>query len=364
MSGRTLGYALLGSAAILALLVLAWLAVSGARGGGIVLGLILLVVLAGPLAVAGVVVLQRQPAEAAAEAAFASKRRVLEADRLFRGEIAPELRQLARQPGLPASRLGDLADDLERSTYDTPEWYDAVQLGDNDVAMLKRYEDLVWDRVRSLRDHAAAGQSTADLGPQVRELEQALDQRRDLLVRGRRAPVAPPSVLLRAGTPAQGQDAIESVAIGDAITSSDGTDYLVEGVATYFAEGQTWKLAHLVPSGPSLKDRWLYVGPAGLGLGLLDEVEAPSANQTLSVGGRDLPRIATGTATVNVESRAGSARGVLVTFARYASESALGLVENWPEGARHAYVGTLIKPTDLEVWPATVSPAGPSSPGP
>ena len=66
----------------------------------------------------------------------------------------------------------------------------------------------------------------------------------------------------------------------------------MEGVATYFAEGQTWKLAHLVPSGPSLKDRWLYVGPAGLGLGLLDEVEAPSPNQTLSVGGRDLPRIA------------------------------------------------------------------------
>ena len=90
MSGRTLGYALLGSAAILALLVLAWLAVSGARGGGIVLGLILLVVLAGPLAVAGVVVLQRQPAEAAAEAAFASKRRVLEADRLFRGEMTAE----------------------------------------------------------------------------------------------------------------------------------------------------------------------------------------------------------------------------------------------------------------------------------
>src|SRR5438270_160293 len=69
MTGRTLAYSLLGGAAILTLLMLAWLAVSGARGGGIVLGLILLVVLAGPLAVAGVVVLQRQPAEAAANAA-------------------------------------------------------------------------------------------------------------------------------------------------------------------------------------------------------------------------------------------------------------------------------------------------------
>src|SRR5918912_4274287 len=105
MAGRTLGYSLLAGAIVLALLLLAWLAVSGARGGGIVLGLILLVVLAGPLALAGVIVLARQPAEAAAEAAFASKRRILEADRLFRREAAPELRQLARQPGLPSPRL-------------------------------------------------------------------------------------------------------------------------------------------------------------------------------------------------------------------------------------------------------------------
>jgi hypothetical protein len=361
MTGRTLAYSLLGGAAILTLLMLAWLAVSGARGGGIVLGLILLVVLAGPLAVAGVVVLQRQPAEAAANAAFTSKRRVLEADRLFRGEMAPELRQLARQPGLPGSRLDDLAADLERSSYDSPEWYDTVQLGGDDVATLKRYEDLVWDRVRSLRDHAAAGASTSDLAPRVRELEQALDQRRDLLVRGRRAPSAAPSVLLRAGEPAHGLDAIRNVAVGDAVTASDGTDHLVEGVATYFAEGQTWKLVHLVPSGPSLTDRWLYIGPAGLDLGLLEEVQVPPTSQTLCVDGRDLPRLAMGTATVDIDSRAGSARGVLVTFARYASDTAMGIVENWPEGARHAYAGTSIKPTDVEVWPATARSAVPGS---
>jgi hypothetical protein len=199
MGGRTLAYALLGGAAVLALLVVAWLAVSGARGGGIVLGLMLLVVLAGPLVVAGLVVLQRQPAEAAAEAAFASKRRVLDSDRLFRREVAPELRQLARQPGLPAARLADLAEDLERSTYDSPEWYAAIQLGDEDVQTLKRYDDLVWERLRLLRDRAGAGASAAELERDVRELEQALDQRRDLLLRGRRAPAAPASALLRAG---------------------------------------------------------------------------------------------------------------------------------------------------------------------
>src|SRR5919206_2086137 len=170
MRGKTLGYSLLGGAGVLTLLMLAWLAVSGARAGGIVLGLMLLVVLAGPLAVAGLVVLRRQPAQAAAEAAFASKRRVLDSDRLFRREIAPELRQLARQPGLPAARLADLAEDLERSTYDSPEWYEAVQLGDEDVQTLKRYDDLVWERLRLLRDRAGAGASAAELDQGVREL--------------------------------------------------------------------------------------------------------------------------------------------------------------------------------------------------
>ena len=355
MGGRTLAYAPLGGAVVLALLILAWLAVSGARAGGIVLGLMLLVVLAGPLAVAGLVVLRRQPAEAAAEAAFGSKRRVLDADRLFRREVAPELRQLARQPGLPAARLEDLAADLERSTYDSPEWYAAIQLGDDDVETLKRYEDLVWDRVRLLRDRASAGASAAELDQPVRELEQALDQRRDLLIRGKRAPTVAPSVLLRAGAPARGLDAIRGLAVGDAVTL-DGADYLVEGVATSFAEGQTWKLLHLEPADAGHTDRWLYVGPAGLELAVLDEVEPPARDDQALVfphpQGRDLARVSEGTATVDVHSRAGSARGVLVRFVRYAAPAAVGLVERWPDGAQHAYLGRSIHASDLEVWPA------------
>jgi hypothetical protein len=337
MAGRSLGYGLLAGAGLLALLMIAWLAVSGAQGGGIVLGLILLVVLAGPLAVAGVVVLSRQSGEAAAEAAFASKRRILDADRLFRRELAPELRQLARQPGLPEPRLTDLAEDLERSTYDSAEWYDAVQLSDDDAQTLKRYDDLVWERVRLLR----ASASGEDSQQQVRELEEALDQRRDLLVRGRRAPAAPPSVLLRSGSPARGLDALSNLALGDAVTI-DSHDYLVEGVASYFDQGQTSKLVHLVPAGTDSAPRWLYIGPAGLDIGLLEEAPNPG----------DLPRTASGTATVDVDSQSGSARGVLVSITRYADDSALGLVEQWPDGTRHTYSGRRAKASDIEVWPA------------
>jgi hypothetical protein len=31
----------------------------------------------------------------------------------------------------------------------------------------------------------------------------------------------------------------------------------------------------------------------------------------------------------------------------------MGLVERWPDGARHAYLGRCIKASDLEVWPAS-----------
>jgi hypothetical protein len=337
MAGRTLGYGLLGGAGLLALLMIAWLAVSGASGGGIVLGLILLVVLAGPLALGGIVVLNRLPAEAAAEKAFASKRRVIDADRLFRRELAPELRQLARQPELPQRRLQDLAEDLERSTYDTAEWYDAVQLEDEDVEMLKRYEDLVWERVRVLRQPA----NTTELERRVRELEDAVDQRRDLLIRGRRAPAIAPSQLLGAGTPARGIDALRKLAVSDAVTLEDD-DYVVEGVASYFADGQTWKLVHLVPSGTDTNPRWLYVGPAGQEIALLDEThaQAPSAE-----GQR--------TATVDVTSRAGAARGMLVTLTRETSDGHLTIVERWPDGAEHTYRGPLIRADDVEVWPAS-----------
>jgi hypothetical protein len=336
-----LGYALLAGAGVLALLMFAWLAVSGVNAGGFVLGLILLVVLAGPLAIAGVVVLLRQPVEAAAEAGFASKQRIIDADRLFRRELAPELRQLARQPSLPASRLQEMAEDLERSTYDRPEWYATLQLDDADAATLRRYDDLVWDRVRLLRDHSTAAAPASELEQEVRQLEEALDQRRDLLLRGRRAPSAAPSAMLRAGSPSRGVEALGDLSLGDAV-SHDGTDYLVEGLGNYFAEGQSWKLVHLVGTATA-PARWLYIGPGGLEVALLDESPSPPA---------DLPRVANGTATVDVTSQAGSARAVLVSFARLADSHAVALVEDWPDGAHHVYAGTLLSPSDLEVWPA------------
>jgi Domain of unknown function (DUF4178) len=349
---RALGIGLLAGGIGVAILMLAWLAVSGAAGGGIVLGLLLLFVLAGPLVGAGVYVLGQQRSEAVAAAEFATKRQVLEADRLFRRELAADLRQLTARPNVPAERVNELVGDLERKSYDSPEWYDLVHLTDAQLSLLRRYDDLAWERVRWLENNDAA--PPADVDRAVRDLQTTLDQRRDLLLRGREAPAVAPSAILRAGAPRRDAAALAELSVGDAVTYDD-QNYVVEGVATYFSQGQTWKLAHLEPSGPDAHDRWLYVAPAGLEAAVLDDLpRAPLGAPTLAVDGSALELDGSGSATVDVSSKAGSARGVLVSYSRYRAGDGLGLVEQWPDGAAHAYAGKLLRAGDLDVWPATV----------
>jgi hypothetical protein len=78
-SRRTLGYRLLAIAAGVAVLLLVWLMVSGVQAGGFVLGLLLLLVLAGPAAAAGWYALARGHTEKVEELAFVGKRRVVDA---------------------------------------------------------------------------------------------------------------------------------------------------------------------------------------------------------------------------------------------------------------------------------------------
>jgi hypothetical protein len=192
----------------------------------------------------------------------------------------------------------------------------------------------------------------------LRELEEALDQRRDLLMRGKRAPVAAPSALLRAGSPARGVEALVNLRVGDAV-SHNGEDFVAEGVATYFAEGQNWKLVHLTPSGPSPGERWLYVAPAGLVVALLEEQAGTQPGvEMATVGGAHLHLTDSGTATVDVVSKAGSASGVLVAHWSYRAGDRLAYKERWPDGALHAYGGQVVRATDVEVWPSAVQDAG------
>jgi Domain of unknown function (DUF4178) len=163
--------------------------------------------------------------------------------------------------------------------------------------VLAQDDDLVRQRVRWLRNHS--DEPDAPLADAIEHLERALDQRTDLLVRGHEAPIVAPAALLRAPDPGRAVAAIQAVAVGDAV-SHGGVHYLVEGVATPFADGQTWKLAHLVPSTAGATDRWLAVAPGGLEIGWLESIvpPLPGARQ-LPVQGSSLPLDATRTATAS-----------------------------------------------------------------
>ena len=355
-SRRVLGFGLLLGAAGVTVIMLAWLVVSGVQAGGFVLGLLLLFVLAGPLAGAGWYVLARGRTEALEEQAFVGKRRVVDADRLFRAELTAQLRQLAQTPGLPRESLLRIADNVERAAADEAAWFEAIQLGDAQAATLTQYDDLAWERVRWLRDHAA--EPPAVLADAVSELQVALDQRSDLLLRGRLAPAMAPGALLHAREPVRGAAAVAALALGDAVTH-DGTDYLVEGLATSFSDGRTSKLAHLVPSSAGPGEHWLWSSPGGLEFGWLLAIASPPevGSRQLAVDGAQLDLVDTRSSIATVVTTAGSAPGVLVRSWTYRSGEQLGLVEQWPDQSVHTYAGRIISANDLDVWPA----AAPSS---
>jgi Domain of unknown function (DUF4178) len=350
-SRRVLGHGLLAGASGIVVLVVVWLAVSGVQAGGFVLGLLLLFVLAGPLAALGWYLLASGRAEGIAEQAFVGKRRVVDADRLFRDALTPQLRQLAQMPELPGAQLLRIADGLDRTVKDESAWYDAIQLDDAQLAVLKQYDDLVWERARWLRDHA--GEETGTLTDAVDELQAAIDQRADLLLRGRRPPAVAPGALLQAPQPTPESTALVALALGDAV-SRDGTDYLVDGLATSSSDGQTWKLAHLTPSGANAGERWLSISPAGLELAWLQAIPVPEPGAKQLVFQRSVLELAdTRSSIVRVATTGGSAPGVLVRSWSYRSGSHRGLVEQWPDGTLRAYAGRSFSASVLELWPAS-----------
>jgi hypothetical protein len=347
--GRALGIGLLAGAAGVTLLMLLWLVVGGASGGGVVLGLLLTLVLAGPLAGVGWYVLSRQPEEQRSAVAFARKQRILDSDRVFRAQTAGSLRAMSSDPALPGGALRTFADELQDTTHTTAAWQDMVQLDDAGIDTLRRYDDLVRERVRRLRDNPQHAEVA------LRELRQAVDQREDLLVRGYALPGVEASQLLTTDAQGAGALALEQIRAGDAV-SRGPVNYVVENLAVYFAEGQRWRLARLVPTGPDASVAWLYVGPGALEIALLDEVPAPS-NGAPEVAGVHFTQVGAGTAVADVTGGARTAQGALVAYVRFRDDGHLAIVERWPDDVTRAYAGPVIKSSDLDLWPAQ-APAG------
>jgi hypothetical protein len=371
--GRALGLGLMGLGAVLGGLVVLWLLATAASGdlraGGFVLGLILAAVLGLPPIGVGYYMLQREKQQGIEELAWAGRQRVLDQDRLFRARIASEARQQAarlRRAGADdpmleraAVRLGEIGDQLEGSDYDRAAWYDAVKLTDEDLDALARYDRLVSDGLRRIgrqvdRLELGAAESGENILRDVQSWEAELDQRLELL-RGERAPSVPPTALLEAREPARGAAALSAMARGDAVTI-DERDYVVAVSVSYFAGGQGWKLHRL----DAEEDRrWLYVGPGALEVAVMEETAPKVEGRPPEIEHGELRlRLRTeGTANASVDSGAG-AESASVEYGHYAAEGGERYwLERWPDGSR-AYVGSLVRPQALEVWPAERAPSG------
>src|SRR5581483_2435756 len=91
---RAWGLGLMGLGGVIGGLLVLWLLVTAAsgdlRGGGFVLGLVLVAVLALPLVGAGYYLLQRGGAEEQASSRFEARRRLFEGDQLFRQQAAAD----------------------------------------------------------------------------------------------------------------------------------------------------------------------------------------------------------------------------------------------------------------------------------
>jgi hypothetical protein len=362
-TGRAWGLGLIALGGAVGLLLLLWLLVTAASGelraGGFVLGLVLVAVLALPLLGGGYYLLQRSATEAQAAARFEARRRLLEGDRLFRQQTAATLRQLAEQAARTAQetavaeRLQALAARIEQARRDEVAWYEASPLADDDLPLVRRFDDALQaetDRLAELLARAGRGEPVAgELEALLDRWERTYRQREALLVSGRRAPAVAPEALLRARPPTRGAAALGALALGDAVTV-DFEDYLVQGVVSYFAEGRTWRL-FILRDGDT--ERWLWSAPGGLSWAVLEPLAtapAPGAPQ-LEAEGVSLALVESGSATADLVTVGGTEQGIPVDYWRYTGpDRRLAWVERWPRETR-AGVGRETFPEAIAVWP-------------
>jgi hypothetical protein len=358
---RAWAWGLIGIGAVVGGLLVLWTVATAASGelraGGAVFALILAAVLALPPLGVGYYLLRRSAVEERDTGRFEARRKLLEGDRLFRQQAAADLRGLAErlssQPAA-AERLRALAATVEGTRRDETAWYEADALADEDLPTLRRYEDTLQAETDRLSDLAVrvlqgeAGAATA-LPASLDRWERTYRQREALLLRGRRGPAVAPEALLRARTPTRGAEALNALALNDAVTV-DFEDYLVQGVLSYFAEGRTWHL-YLLRSGSA--ERWLWGSAGGLAWAVLDPLTpAPAAGApSVELEGATLALAESGSATVDVTTTAGAERGIAVEYWRYSGpDRRMVWVERWPREVR-AGAGRETLPDTIDVWP-------------
>jgi len=365
-SSRALGWGLILLGATIGLVMLAWLLANYAgkalQLGGLVCGLGLLVVLAMPLLLSGAYLIVRARAESRQAESFTQSRALLEADGLARQQLAGELEQVvarlnetaqalpleeaaAKEKLLAAGeRLSALAANARSANRDELALLTSFALSPRDAPTLQSYDTLIVERARQLsrqvsrlgkRSGTSIAAQAEEVAEAVESVEEAYQRRQDLLLRGQR-PTAAALERLTVDPLIEESGKLTRLSLGD-VVACGGTNYLVQGKLTYFANGRRWYV-YLLRDGQG--ERWLQVSEAGADLAFFEPVAASSA--VPSEAGNSLAVVQLEdesftleeheSATVTVETEGGTDSGVFVESWLLASPSKRLLwIERWPE---------------------------------
>jgi hypothetical protein len=384
--GGMLGTALMAGGAGLLVLVALWqlsfVASGTQRFSTVIFVMAITAVICAPLIGGGWYLRTKGRQEALDTGIYVERRAVLDADAALRRQLVRDIEQqlgdlrraagslsgAGRESAQRAQRiLTDVREDLARPGYSAATWLEsAAGLGAQQLADVRRYDDLVAAQVRRIGDLSARlddNDTATALTESATELAERVREREALLGRGRQAAALSPQELLTAGASARRR--VESpveLGLEDAV-SYDGEDYVVRATLSYFGGGRRWKVYQLLDG---KNERWLDVRPGETDLLFLERIvagqagyDAPPSSRddaSLSYEGEQYTREERGSATVDIASAAGEQHGVLVDYQRFRTAANDVLVlEQWPDGPR-ALLGRSVAREDLDLWtkpPAT-----------
>lgn len=242
-------------------------------------------------------------------------------------------------------------------------WFDAAQIGDDDLDQLTRFDadladgvtrlktklDALADTFKSMQAIDDAIDACADM---LDTLNAEFDQRDEFVAQGKKPTLdfpklatASPLGALQAKKSASPEfTALANLKVNDAITC-DVTDYIVAGKITF--DAKFW--AYLLQDGG--KKRWLRVGP-GEQIALCDEIALRVSTplpDSLEYAKQSFTRDVAGNAKVSVEGAGGIKRGN-VEYARYAGEAGSILwIEDFGTETR-AMQGQTLDPSELKLY--------------
>jgi len=252
-------------------------------------------------------------------------------------------------------------DRLRTASYGYAGWFDGPIIGTAELEQLIAFDSALSDGLGQVKAGVDALARAIDGGEEVRaaaaslagtldELNLRLDQRRDLLEKGRKVPQAELDKVLSPPPPPPSPLELElmSLKVDDAVTYADA-DYLIRARVTYRAEDREW-LAYQLKDGGA--ERWLRAGdgkPA-----LLERVDLTVGRplpETVEVAGERFDRVAGGAVDALVEGPGGQRRGP-ITFARYQSAASgeFVVVEDWGD-AVHVLREQPVELALLQTWP-------------